>query len=108
MNLDIVESVFGYPIRLTDERWYEHIVVKREYMSGYYEAVLDAIVNPEFVLPADDGSMVAVLNLGKDRWLHVFYIEYLNDDGERDGFISTAYIKRKYNKRAKKLWQRNS
>jgi hypothetical protein len=107
MNLDIVESVFGYPIRLTDERWYDHIVNRRPYMGGYYQAVLDAIEKPEFVLPANDGSKVAILNVGKKQWLHVFFVEYTNEDGERDGFITSAYIKPDYNRRQRKLWQRN-
>ncbi len=34
MNLDIVKSVNGVPIRLTFERWYEHILVRHPFMSG--------------------------------------------------------------------------
>lgn len=94
MNLDIVESVNGVPIRLTEERWYEHIVRNRPYMSGYLEAVLDAVENPEFVLRGNRGSKIAVINLGREKWLHVIYKELSQDDG----FIITAMIKKSYNR----------
>jgi len=108
MILDIVESIDGYPIRLTEERWYDHIVFRRPYMSGYLETVLDAVYYPEFILPADDGSKVAVLNVGKNQWLHVFYIEYVNEDNKKDGFVTTAYIKPEYNRKKRKIWQRDN
>lgn len=37
MILDIVESIDGIPIRLTDERW-EHILVGHQLMSGFMTA----------------------------------------------------------------------
>ena len=40
MNLAIVYSVNGVPIRLTDERWWDHILEKRPYLSRYYDEVL--------------------------------------------------------------------
>ncbi|MCY7376821.1 MAG: hypothetical protein LH472_12745 [Pyrinomonadaceae bacterium] len=107
MILDVVESIDGCPIRLTEERWYEHIVEKRPEMSGRLQDVLDAVYNPEFILRGNKGSKVAVLNLGYERWLHVFYIEYTNEDGEKDGFISTAIIMSDYNQR-KIIWRRGN
>lgn len=106
MIIDTIESVDGYPIRLTEERWFDHIVTKKSYMSGYLQAVLDAIWYPNFILPANDGAKSAVLNLGRNQWLHVVYFEYI-DDGEKDGFVSSAYIKSDYNRRKRKLWQRD-
>ena len=107
MILDIIESIDGYPIRLTDERWYDHIVDKRPQMSGYLQNVLDAVYYPEFILRGNKGSKIAVLNLGYKQWLHVFYIEYINKDGEKDGFISTAIIMSDYNRR-KVIWRRDN
>jgi len=101
MILDIVESINGVPIRLTDERWYEHIVNKRPRMSGYRQAVLDTVSDPEFILRGTEGSKVAILNTGRNQWLHVFYIE-LNQD---DGFIISAYIKNSFN-RNQIIWRR--
>jgi hypothetical protein len=92
MNLDIVESVDGVSIRLTDERW-EHIC-EHANMSGHYENVLDTIQHPEFILQGQRGGKIAVLNLGRRKWLHVIYRE-LN---EEDGFIISAFIDDEYDK----------
>ncbi len=93
MILSVVKSINGVPIRLTDERWYEHIVFNRSYMSGYMEAVLDAVENPQFVLRGHHKSKVAVINFGRQRWLHVVYREL----SKTDGFIITATIENEYN-----------
>jgi hypothetical protein len=92
--VEIVYSVNGVPIRLTEERW-EHIVNNKPYMESYYERMLDAIEKPIFVLRGYAGSLVAILDVGRQRYLHVVYKEASQDDG----FIITAFIARKYNQR---------
>ncbi len=92
--MEIVYSVNGVPIRFMEERW-EHIVSNKPYIESYYERVLDAIEEPTFVLRSYSGSLVAVLSVGRQRYLHVMYKETSQDDG----FIITAYIARKYNRR---------
>ncbi len=92
--MDIAYSVNGVPIRLTEERW-EHIVSNKPYMETYDERILDAIEKPHFVLRGYSGSLVAILNVGRQRYLHVVYKEISQDDG----FIITAFIARKYNRR---------
>jgi hypothetical protein len=92
--VEIVYSVNGVPIRLTEERW-EHIVNNKPYMESYYERMLDAIEKPIFVLRGYAGSLVAILNVGRQQYLHVVYKEVSQDDG----FIITAFIARKYNRR---------
>ena len=92
-------SVNGIPIRLTQERW-EHIVTNKPYMDSYYERIFEAIERPTFVLQGYSNSLVAVLGLGKNNYLHVVYKE-LN---EYDGFVITAFIARKYNRR-KIIWR---
>ena len=91
--MEITYSVNNVPIRLTEERW-EHIVSNKPYMETYYERVLDAIEKPTFVLRGYGGSLVAILNVGQQRYLHVVYKEV----GRDDGFIVTAFIARKYNR----------
>ncbi len=91
--MDIVKSINGVPIRLTEERWYDHIVFNRPNMSGYKQAVLEAVANPQFILRGKDGSKIAVVNLGRRRWLHVVYREI----SKTDGFVITAIIKNHYN-----------
>ena len=75
MILDIVESVDGVPIRLTDERWYEHILDHHPYMSGHYENMLETLENPTFILRGHSNSKIAVRNYGRSKWLNVFYSE---------------------------------
>jgi len=88
-------SVNGVPIRLTEERW-EHIVSNKPYMQSYYERVFDAVEPPTWVLRGYAGALVAILGLAKQKYLHVIYREL----SRTDGFIITAFIARKVNKRA--------
>ena len=101
MILDISYSVNNVPIRLTDERW-EHILDSHPEIShGDLDTILDAIENPEYILPGYGGTLVAVVVLGKSSYLHVVYKEVSKDDG----FIITAGIRPKLNKK-KILWRR--
>lgn len=100
--MEIIYSVNAIPIRLTEERW-EHIISNKPYMDTYYERIFDAIENPTFVLRGYAGSLVAVLSVGRQRYLHVVYKE-INQD---DGFIITAFIARKYNRRMI-IWSQES
>jgi hypothetical protein len=93
--VDRVYSVNGVPIRLPKERW-EHIVSNKPYMESYYERVLDAVERPTWVLQGYAGALVAILSLSKHEYLHVVYREV----NRIDGFIITAFIARKVNKRA--------
>lgn len=81
------------PIRLTDERW-EHIVSNKPYMYAFDDALLQAIEQPTVLLQSYAGSLVAVLNLARGRFLHVVYKEVSADDG----FVITAYVSPKYNR----------
>ncbi len=99
MILDIVESIDGVPIRLTDERW-EHILFKHPLLSGYYQRILQTIENPTFILRGNNRSKIAVNNYGRKLWLHVVYREVSRDDG----FIISAYIKKDYNENTI-IWQ---
>jgi hypothetical protein len=92
--VEVAYSVNGVPIRFTEERW-EHIVNNKPYMEPYYERILDAIEKPTFVLRGYAGSLVAILSVGRRRYLHVVYKEL----SPEDGFIITAFVARKYNRR---------
>lgn len=91
--MDIAYSVNRVPIRLTLERW-EHIVSNKPYMEPYSEKILDAIEHPTWVLRGYAGSLVAVLTLGRQKYLHVVYREISRDDG----FVITAFVARKVNR----------
>ena len=96
--MDIAYSVNGIPIRLTEERW-AHIVENKPYMSAYYGQVLATIENPTWVLRGHAGALVAVSPLGRRQFLNVVYREVSRDDG----FVITAFISRKANKRGR-IW----
>ena len=100
--MDLAYSVNGVPIRLTEERW-EHVVSNKPYMGSYYERVLDAVERPTWILQGYARALVAVLTLGRQRYLHVVYRE-LNRE---DGFIITAFISRKVNRNAI-VWPKRS
>ena len=99
MILDIVKSIDGVPIRLTDERW-EHILDGHPFLNGYYDRILFTIENPKFILRGHHRSKIAVNNYGRKIWLHVLYREISRDDG----FIISAYIKSDYNENSI-IWQ---
>lgn len=102
MILNIVESINGVPIRLTEERWYEHIVFNHSYMSGYYNVVLDTVENPQFILRGNNKSKIAVVNLSRRKWMHVIYREV----SKTDGFIISARIQDDYDEN-KVIWTRD-
>lgn len=54
---EIVRSVHGVPIRLSDERWV-HIVEHHDDMAGYYHDVLETVRTPDRVYEGD-GERVA-------------------------------------------------
>lgn len=98
--MEIAYSISGVPIRLTTERW-DHIVVNKPYMHAFDDAILKAIERPTVILRGYAGSYVAVLNLARDRFLHVVYKEV----SAEDGFVITAYVSSKYN-RGSVIWPR--
>lgn len=100
--MDIAYSVNGVPIRLTDERW-DHIISNKPYMHDYDEIVLKAIEQPVVVLRGYAGALVAVLSLGRNRFLHVVYKEVNQDDG----FVVTAFMAREY-RRNQVIWPHRS
>jgi hypothetical protein len=100
MLMATIDSIDGVPIRLTEERW-DHIVDRHPYMSSYYEDVLDAVTDPEYILRGQGGALVAVETLGRKKYLEVTYREF----GKIDGFIITAYISPKLDK-GKIIWRR--
>ncbi len=102
MILDIVKSVNDVSIRLTDERW-EHILNQHPYMSGFYNEILKATEKPEFITRGNRGAKIAVVNLGRRRWLHVMYRE-LN---QADGFIITSFID-EYYEQSKVIWSQQN
>ena len=97
--MEIACSVNGVPIRLTYERWY-HIIENHDDLASYFYDVLQTIQEPNFVTRANKGSLKAVRNIGKEKWLVVVYREVT----KRDGFVITAYFLDKKPK-GKVIWR---
>jgi len=97
--MDSVDSVNGVPIRLTHERWF-HIIENHDDLAGYYDEVLKCVESPEAILAGHHGSLIAMKNFGRNRFLLVVYREFSPDDG----FIITAYFSRKIN-RKRIIWR---
>ena len=70
-------------------------------MAGYYDAVLDAVEDPDLILPGYRGTLIAVRELARRRYIAVVYREL----SKNDGFVITAYITSKVIKRPA-IWRR--
>ncbi len=91
--MEVVYSIHGVPIRLTEERWW-HILNNRPYMEPYRDTMLKSVENPTWVLRGYAGAQVAVLPVSRRQYLHTVYKEVSRDDG----FIITAFVARDYNR----------
>ena len=91
-------SLNGVAVRLTAERWW-HIVENHDELAGYADDVLETIENPQLILRGHAGSLVAVRNYGRNRYLMVVYREVSADDG----FVVTAFFTQRGD-RNKALW----
>ena len=92
-------SLNNVPIRLTTERWW-HIVESHDELAGHYDDVLATVTNPQLLLRGHAGSLIAVRNYGRNRYLFVVYREMTADDG----FVVTAFFTDKVD-RNKALWK---
>ena len=86
--MDVVRSVNGVPIRLTDERW-EHVLLSHKELRLHREAVLETVRAPVCVLRGHEEELHAVAGFQRG-WLIVVYKEI----SATDGFVITAYMKR--------------
>jgi hypothetical protein len=90
------------PIRLPYERWV-HITENHDDLSGYFDDILNAIEDPDWILKGYCTAFLAVKKFDVHKFLVVVYKEI---DG-KDGFVITAYFttKLKLNKEII-LWQK--
>ena len=98
--MDIVKSINGVPIRLTEERWV-HIIENHDDMAGYYDEVLGVVENPDYIIKGYKDAVIA-LKQKENKFLAVVYKEF----GMSDGFIITAYFTSKIKlEREVIIWQ---
>ena len=101
MAADVIKSVNGVPIRLTDERWV-HIIENHDDMAGHRDDVIAVLEEPQYVIKGYEGALVALMRVEGKRFLAVIYKEL----SQTDGFIITAYFTSKLKlEREVILWQ---
>ena len=103
--LQVVTSVNGVPIRLTEERW-SHILEQHPELEGYQPLILTTVENPEQVLDGGNGQLIAVRSIASGKWLLVVYREIENQGVIDDGFIVTAFFNKRlrYLEGKKQVW----
>ena len=77
------------PIRLTDERWV-HITEEHAELAGHRLDVLEAIREPERIVPGNAGELLALRRQQDGKFLVVVYRE----EGV-GGFVITAFLTRR-------------
>jgi hypothetical protein len=100
-----VTSVSGVSIRLTEERW-GHITSQHPEMVTYQAAILDVVASPDRVLDGNNGQLIAVQSVSRQKWLLVVYREIEAQGAIVDGFIVTAFFNQRlrYLEGKKQLW----
>jgi hypothetical protein len=99
--VDILKSINGVPIRLTDERWV-HIVENHDDLAGYYDEIADIIEYPEYIIKGYKDALIALRQIRKEKFLCVVYKEI----SDADGFVITAYFSSKVQLgREEVIWQ---
>ncbi len=102
--MDIVKSINNVPIRLTDERWV-HIIENHDDLAGYYVEILGIIEYPDYVIKGYEGALIALKQVGTEKFLSVVYKEI----SDSDGFIITAYFTSKIElEREVVIWKQQS
>jgi hypothetical protein len=93
-------SVHGTRIRLTDERW-AHILEEHGEISGMMDAVLQTVNEPQVIFAGNSGELLAVREIEAGKYIVVPYREQ-----DRDGFIITAFVTRRFHslQRRAQLW----
>jgi len=85
--MDIIKSKNGIPVRLTAERWL-HVIENHDDLAGYYDIVLNAIEEPDYVINGYKEALIALKEIENGKFLAVVYKEI----SKEDGFIITAYF----------------
>lgn len=102
--MEVVPSVRGVPIRLTDERWL-YIVENHDELAGMALEVLGTVAEPDTVVSGWRDELLAVRRMDGQYLVAVY-----REASARDGFIITAFMTTKITqlKRRKILWQKQS
>lgn len=99
--MKIVKSKNQVPLRFPYERW-THIIKNHPKLINYFHEILATIENPKAIHQGNQGELLAIKEIEKEKFLVVAYKEI----DSYDGFILTAYLVRKLARLSnkKKVW----
>jgi hypothetical protein len=89
--MQVVKSVAGIPIRLTEERT-EHIGRRHPEMIGQGEKILETISSPAYVQEGDSRTLIAVRHYPQTPLTEKHCCVVYRELNEEEGFILTAYF----------------
>lgn len=97
---EVIQSLNGVPIRLTDERW-AHITEEHCELAGMRREILETVADPLRIVAGNRGELIAIREAEPGKFLAVPYREV-----GQDGFIITAFLTRRINalNRRKQIW----
>lgn len=100
--MEVAKSINDVSIRLTEERWV-HIVENHDDLASYYDEVLNAIEDPDYVIKGYRDAIIALKKISKGKFLAAVYKEI----SKKDGFVITAHFTSKIKlEREVILWQK--
>lgn len=102
--VQIIASINGVPIRLTDERW-QHIASRHIEMSTMREQVLQTISQPDVIQKGDAGELLAIRFYLQTPLTQKFLV-VAYQESRTDGFVITAYLTRRPSNRREIIWKR--
>jgi len=103
--MQIVTSVAGVPIRLTQERL-EHIARRHPEMRDQEARLLETVATPDYVQAGDGGTLLAVKHYARTPLTEKDCVVIYRELGGEDGFVVTAYLTRQPATWRRALWKR--
>ncbi len=91
--MQIVPSVAGVPIRLTDERL-AHIARRHPDMDGQENRILETVAEPDYVQVGDAGTWIAVRHYASTPLTEKYCAVVYREVSPEDRFVVTAYLTR--------------
>ena len=88
---EVIQSLNGVSIRLTDERW-AHIIEEHCELAGMRREILETVADPLKIVAGNQGELIAVREVEPGKFFVVPYREV-----GQDGFIITAFLTRRVN-----------
>ena len=107
-NLFEVEDPRGRKVVCTDERWYQHVLVDKPFMTKYFDDVRETIVRPDAIVKDahfnDQEAYYREQQNAPSQYMKVVVLF----TSEREGILWTAHPADSSKAGEKLLWKRSS